>query len=240
MGYTGEILAAGFLDNGGVLDGGKSLIPIITGGALAVGLAVKAFTKIDEGERGVRTHFGRPVHKTGGKKGQPYGILGSGIYIAVPFTHSIRRISIQNRPDVLPLMPVDIAGTQINVVPSIEWAVMDDETSILNAMFGVSSDKELKEAVVNICVSGLNKAVGSLTLDDIRTGESLIQSAVIDLSAGDLAGYGVELRRLRINNNARSIGEMIRQAGQYTPGIGAVVLDAIATDLTPIADITGK
>ena len=126
------------------------------------------------------------------------------------------------------MLPIDVDDTQLNIIPSIEWAVMDDESSILNAMYGVSGEKELKEAVINICVSGLKTAISTMTLDDVNREGSPLEARVIDISAGDLSGYGVELRRLRINSAARSMGEMIRQSGQHSPGLGAVLLDSTA------------
>lgn len=204
---SAEILA---MTTGDIADNSKTIFSLVTGGALAIAAAAKAVTKIEQGEKGIRTHFGKPKRKDGSY----YGFVGPGIHFAAPFTHSIKRVSTQDRVSKLERITVDLhseiseLSKQTIISSMATWGVYDDGDSVFKAAYIANNEKELEKVVVAITSQGLRRAVGKLSLENAlhvcdMTGEVRFECQE------ELSQYGVELRGVNIGSVSRSPSEVL-------------------------------
>jgi len=140
--------------------GGRGLITTVSASFLLGGTAVKAFTKIEEGQMGVRTHFGKATRTSGDKEGELYGIVGPGIRVVVPFTHAIKNISIQDRTNTLPEIQINSEGEQLRIESYIRWAVRKDGDNPYKALFKVEDSTELTQTVSTMLYGRTSQGYG--------------------------------------------------------------------------------
>lgn len=204
---SAEILA---MTTGDIADNSKTIFSLVTGGALAIAAAAKAVTKIEQGEKGIRTHFGKPKRKDGSY----YGFVGPGIHFAAPFTHSIKRVSTQDRVSKLERITADLYSEvtgnpkQTIIVSTAMWGIEEDCDSLFKAAYIANNEKELEKAVIAITSQGLRRAINLLSH------ESAIHAR--DLTGGvqqecqeELSRYGVALRAINTGTVARSQSEVL-------------------------------
>jgi len=192
--------------------GGKNAVAMASSSLFVVGSAFKAFAKVSEGERGVRTNMGRATRTKGRREGQLYGIVKPGYHLVMPFTHAIRTVSVQNMPKDLENMQVNCnEGRQFLVAASITWAVRSDGDNPFRALFNVETKGALAENVGNICTAGLRTVIDGTTEEAMKNDRE-IASNVKDICRDDLLEYGSELRKVNITTVTRTFGQMIVEA----------------------------
>jgi regulator of protease activity HflC (stomatin/prohibitin superfamily) len=194
----------------------RGVFGAVSGGLVAAGALVKAFEKVSEGEVGVRMRFGRAILCKNTESDPRHRTVGPGIHAVVPFTHGIRKISIQDRTNDLESIMVDSAEDQQLVVNSyIIWAVRADGDNPYKALFNVEPG-ELTQTVTNLCTSGLFRVMDGKSRNRMREYDQ-ISGDVHDECRDDLQNYGVQLKRLNLKTVTLSphekLGERIVQAG---------------------------
>ncbi len=203
---SAEMLA---MTTGDIADNSKTIFSLITGGALAIAAVAKAVTKIEQGEVGIRTRFGKPTRKDGSYR----ELVGPGIHFAAPFTHSIKRISLQDRVSKLEritteLPDADTRQRQIIVQSTAIWGVSTAGDSVFRAAYVANNEKELEKVVVGIASQGLRRSIGKLSLEQARLVSDMTQDVAEECSY-ELAAYGVDLRRVTIASVSRSASEVL-------------------------------
>lgn len=212
--------------------GGKNAVAMASSSLFVVGSAFKAFAKVSEGERGVRTNMGRATRTKGRREGQLYGIVKPGYHLVVPFTHAIKTISVQDRPENLDTIQINCdEGRQMLVVSSIIWAVRSDGDNPFRALFNVESPKALTENVSNICTAGLMTVIDGTDEKSMKSYGEVAEN-VKDVCREDLLEYGSELRRINIKTVTRTFGQMIVEANVH-PSQAMLGLDANIRDGIP-------
>ncbi len=142
---------------------------LLTGGFVAAGSVMKAFTIIPQGEMGVRTHFKQPVRTRGPHAGELYGTVGRGWHWIVPFTHGIKTISIQDRFDNLEHVFVNSnEGRQIEINPSIAWGVRADNDNPFRALFIPKDEEALVTGVKNLCTAGISEVLDGRSKEEMK------------------------------------------------------------------------
>jgi regulator of protease activity HflC (stomatin/prohibitin superfamily) len=199
--------------------GGSKGMMGAAGAAIAVaGTGIKAFTKIEEGERGVRSHYGR-THRnrdawfSDKREGDLFGIVGPGMHFMVPFTHSIRKVNVKDRGNDLDNITVTSdEDKQFIISPYIRWHVREDGDHPYRASYKVNGEGELVQNVVQACTSGLNEVITEANRVDLYN-FGQIDHDVQDACYEELLYYGVALKKLGIKEIRESdvdrLGRMI-------------------------------
>ena len=209
----------------------KTAIPIALAGASVVGGGIKAFANVPSGHMGVRTRFERAERKEGSKReGQIYGTVKPGFRWVIPFSDSIRTISVQGRNHQLEPILVDFRrGGQMKIESNIWWHVKDDGDNPYKAIFGVKDDETLTRTVADIGVSGLNFVLGEMRHKrQINTYE--VEGNLKEHVKDDLLKYGTQLDVWKLGNPYKSDAQMEIDAAKYGNiilGPGMVVANAI-------------
>ncbi|MEO5499074.1 MAG: hypothetical protein ABIR46_01080 [Candidatus Saccharimonadales bacterium] len=139
---------------------------------------IRCILTVDEGERGVRTRWGRAIRLSAdGKRCQhPHGddhprcacrykMVNAGPHIVVFKVHSIKTIGTRRRSDKLDMNEITHGGRNYNLQPSMRWHVSEDDDYAGRAMFDVydpnkKDDKNtmLVSMVQEYCSDELNRA----------------------------------------------------------------------------------
>ncbi len=210
-----EVISGGF-------DASKGIATGVGASALAVTSAFKAITTIKTGEMGVRTRFGKVQFTkgkvdTGGILHEPRPkIVGPGIQFTFPATHSINKVSIQDRSNDLGDLLID-RSQQYIVKSSITWRVSPENDNPYRALYLTDS---LTESVTNLCLNGLRNTMMSINEEQMYDTQTIFDN-VREQCAEPLLEHGAELRRLNIHTLARSIGQMLSNGGGGGTGIVA-------------------
>ena len=230
MGLAQEVLTGG-------MDVGQGAIAKLSGVMLLGGTVFKAVAKVNEGEMGVRTHYGRTHRVRGRRAGQLYGITGPGYHPVVPFTHSIKTVSVRDRSNDLGELQVDRENTQFRVMASVVWRVMDHGDNPYRALYHIQNEGALTETVTNHCLGGLRVVMAELPVAKL-VDDREVQGSVKEICDDELGYYGVDLKTLNLLTVTRTIGEMLRGTvpGPNSPGLGAI---AIAAEATPELRVIG-
>lgn len=194
---------------GGGLGIGEGAIAKVSAVAVAAGTAFKSVVKVNEGEKGVRTRYGRATRTRGRRAGELYGIVEPGMHFVVPFTHSVNKISVRDRSNDLGELQVDREGKQYLVRGSIVWYVMPDGDNPYRAQFNIQNETELTSTVVVTCAGALREVVSLVPLDTPVIENEAFES-INEICAEELAFYGVALKRLRLPTVTPTLGQMLR------------------------------
>lgn len=197
MAFPGEVLSSG-------MGLSKGVVGSVAGIGVVISSALKGFKRIPEGEKGVRTGFGKVKFD---KNGEPK-VVGSGLHGVPPFTHSIETISILDRPHDLESFAIEKGGEKYNVKSSITWAVSPEKEHVYRALFRTTA---LTETVTNICATGLRFVMNSLEQDNFYDNHAVAEG-VSDVCDEDLLIYGVLLKRLQLREVARSEAQVLAGA----------------------------
>lgn len=222
----------------GPRDASKILAPV-TGILMLAKSAQSAGPIVKTGEMGVRTRFGKVVYKdvwvddpeadAGRRKERMAKILGPGIHFALPWAHSIQKVSVQDRTSNLEVGNFD-RERQYTAKSSITWRVRADNDSPYRALFGPENGS-LGSVVVDICSNGFLNTL----MDDNIPEKELYNAQVLfeplqEKCREPLAEYGVELRRLSIASCALSLGEKISTSSGAGPGLIAASMESQKPD----------
>lgn len=222
-----EVISGGF-------DASKGIATGVGASALAVTSAFKAITTIKTGEMGVRTRFGK-VQFTKARTDND-GVyhpprpkqVGPGIRFTFPATHSINKVSVQDRSNDLGDLLID-RSQQYIVKSSITWRVSSEDDNPYRALYLTDS---LTESVTNLCLNGLRSTMMSIEEEHMYDTDTIF-AHVRERCADPLLEHGAELKRLNIHTLARSIGQMLSGGG----GGGAGIVAAEASG-EPISGLT--
>lgn len=205
-------IVTSFLQNGleSSVNAGHGIIAEVGSGVAAAGVAMKAFSRVQQGQMGVRTSLGRAVRPKGRKQGELYGIVGPGYHLVWPFTHSIRTIDTRDRTNDLHQIQVESRdGQQMLVESSIIWAVRADDDNPYRALFH-PEDGALTETVVRLCTSGLRVVVEGMDRVQMKQ-QREISGNVKDECEDDLLHYGVELKKVNLHTATATWAEKLSQ-----------------------------
>lgn len=197
MAFPGEALSSGM----GI---SKELIGGVTGTAVVISSAFKAFKRVPQGEMGVRMRFG----KVRLDKNDEPKVVGPGLHGVPPFTHSIETISVQDRSHDLGNFAIERAGVKYDVKSSITWAVSEEKEHVRRALFKATG---LTEMVTNICGSGL-RFIMTTAEDSEFDNQHSITEGVHEVCDEDLLVYGVLLKNLQIREIARNDAQVLADA----------------------------
>ncbi|MBA3758555.1 hypothetical protein H0X10_02910 [Candidatus Saccharibacteria bacterium] len=221
-----EVLSGGF-------DASRGLATGIGASALAITSAFKAVTTIKTGEMGVRTRFGKvqfyrsELDELGQIIEPAPKIVGPGVRFTFPATHSINKISVQDRSNDLGELLVD-RSQQYLVRSSVTWRVSPEGDNPYRALYLTDS---LTESVTNLCLNGLRGTMMDLNENDMYDTDAIF-NGVRDRCSEPLLEHGAELRRLNIHTIARSIGQMLSHGGDGG-GISAIGFHESGETQTP-------
>lgn len=192
---------------------GKEILVGVGTGVGVIRAAFKSFKKVPPGEMGLRTRWDVPRQKNG-----KYRVVNPGPRIMLPFSDSIKTISVLDRSNDLEDITVDRACGQIVVKSSVTWGVIPDPEgeSLYRALYVAEN---LKEGVTNICWNGLNTVLNGISDEEFKRKGS-IYGNLQDECRDKLDGYGVDLRRLDLGTNALTPAQVIRgRPGDPPPSI---------------------
>ena len=194
------------------IETGRSAIPFLASGLVAVGGLAKSINRIPRGHVGQLLRNNKPVmNKVGGE--EVYRQYGPGIRMRVPIWETVQAISVQHRNNDLDILTVDpySGGPQICVKSSISWRVSTDTVAVHNALFLAQNEAELTRIVVNLCGAGLLEVLSRV--ERIESVKDVDSDAVIDATrsvcTGPLREYGVELIDMQIQSLNRSPAQVL-------------------------------
>lgn len=175
----------------------------------------KAVYKIETGERGTRTRFGRVMHH---KDGRPKEV-GPGMWLTIPWTHGIKKGHCRTRNNDLEIT-VDGALQRL-IKAGIGWSVKEEEGCITRALFDIDETDDLVGLVVRDCEDALRRV-----FMDHPEADLLPNARILDYMQEHcrerLAIYGVALVSVSITTAAKTLGQMLSGV-PASPALRAVV-----------------
>lgn len=203
---------------GGVSSGGGGVMRWVSLGIAVVAVIssiFKAVYKIETGERGTRTRFGRVMHH---RDGQPKEV-GPGMWLTIPWTHGIKKGHCRTRNDDLEII-VDGAIQRL-IKAGIGWRVMEEEGCVTRALFDIDETTDLVGLVTRNCEDALRRVFMEHPEADQLPNAQILEYMQAHC-AERLATYGVALLSVSITTAAKTLGQML------SGGSGASVLRAVA------------
>ena len=222
------------------------------GGFVTVGGgALKSVEKVQQGEIGVRFRNGRAIRPRdsrfprlplSGYEGDVYAVLRPGLHGKVPFTHTIVKLSAQQRTSELTDVQVESTkNTTHNVLGSVTWRVVpekDDKGNKITtypedwerlvciaAIQHVSSENGLEEPVVERTADGIRQVMQNYESPHRAKSEDVFHD-LLDLRGPELMmDYGVELLKLNLRGtsftDAEKLGGRLAAAHPWIGGVAA-------------------
>jgi regulator of protease activity HflC (stomatin/prohibitin superfamily) len=186
---------------GSMADGGKALIATISGGAIAVGMAIKLFTNVSENERAIVLHRSkatRPRTKNDSKQeGDMYGTVGPGWHMQIPGVRSFKKVSLKERNSRLQDIHPVVHGQKTLFASHVNWSIFDETYAMHAATYGMENEAELDQTVVSICNSGLRRVLNGLPKAYL-TDEDVLFAGVQAITFSKLMDHGVMLRSMQL------------------------------------------
>lgn len=207
--------------NGGA-DGAKNIALGLGSTVLGLTTALKSFTSVESGTRGVRKRWGKVVVKNNSPV-----VVEAGRHMTFIGVGSIETISTQDRSQNLEKLTIDreVRGElkQIEAISSVVWHVIDDDNAPFRALYMVD---DLPEAVKNQCANDLNATLMTIDDDKIFDQEAVL-AGVLGRCETPLYEWGVELKRFNIHQVSRSLGEMMCEAARIGSPSSPVATNAL-------------
>lgn len=162
----------------------------------------KAVYKIETGERGTRTRFGRVMcHKDGRPKE-----VGPGMWLTIPWTHGIKKGHCRKRN--LDLEIIVDGALQRLLKAGIAWQVMEDEGCVTRALFDIDETEDLVGLVARDCEDALRRVFMDHPEADLLPNARILEYMQVHCKQ-QLATYGVALVSVSITTAAKTLGQML-------------------------------
>jgi hypothetical protein len=217
---------------GQIANSSKTLIATVSGGALAVGMAIKLFTNVSENERALVLHRSKAMRtKTKNiykQEGDLYGTAGPGWHMQIPGVRSYKKVSLKNHNSrLLDIHPV-VHGQKTMFAAHVNWSIHNEPYSMHAATYGMENESELEQTVVSICTSGLRQVVKTLPnayLDD----EAVLFAGLEAVRWQKLLGLGVVLHDMQLVDSNPTDSQLQSNAIRdgISDGLSAVMLSQI-------------
>lgn len=210
--FTEAAMAAKAMGSGG------SVVAAASGGLFVVGSALNAYTKVPHNYVGIRTRWGRPNRKDDFAQsvripGRPYGIVGSGYKLSIPWSDSIILVSTQEQNHDIGLKFDFKDIGQVAVQAGINWAIKPDLQSATKAYFKTKSPEVLVDTLDDIFKAGLHTVFTDLGGAVLRD-KSLFKNSFKEEVTPDIDAYGCHTIRINLKESYSNVHRVVFPGGE--------------------------
>ncbi len=202
MGMATEIV------NNGLHVSKNVLTPVV--GVLAAGGAarttVKAYTRVPQGYKGLRTKSLNARRMEGKHAGELYGVVESGGRWMWPYVGGIVMIDMRQRESELQIQ-ADNDNEQIQIKSSLFWRVHDDPEYMFRSHYNVGEGTTLEKSVAGISMGGLRRIAESRSRDTLRNKNMVDELIQYECASKLRDNFGVIMNELVIHEATATAGE---------------------------------
>jgi regulator of protease activity HflC (stomatin/prohibitin superfamily) len=181
------------------------------GGAMFL-LSAAGITKVDRGEVGRVTRYGRTERERGLRKGRPYRkkILQPGWHVVMPFVGNVEKASIANTSSLIETVIRSQEGKQLDFKSKIDWRIENSRQALDIALFTYKTIDEYEQSVAGIYSDALQKVLMDKPEEIIRDATAVKKLLFEDNNYAEdfYQSHGVIVEDIRVQSAGES-GEQI-------------------------------